>query len=719
MEVLAKWFVSAPGIVLLAVATLLGGAAVIYAMFFSRKSGNLGTPVPVRVVSSDPPPSPEPLPIRIGLTRSRAIIGRETEAEALGAALQSGGAVVLAGQGGVGKSSLARHYAGMLSAQYHGVVWTRAATRADVISGLMALGGALGMTRPDVPQLADGQAVLARVAESGRRWLFVYDNVESYADIKDLIPQGAHLIVTARGGEGWPGFAVQRPGVLRFDTVDAPAVQLLQAEAGRVGDAAAARVLAEALDGLPLALVMAGALIKTTGEGYAVYAGRLAEVLAHVPANEDYPTSVIGAVRLSYDALSADAKVIADLCAWWASEGLGPDLLTDAPGGHMWKLARKELPEPVQTLAADGARVRAGFLELAARSLLSKQDRAYAMHRMTALSLRVMQQGRPEEVGAAVALISAGYPGGEKNPVYSPQWPLCARLTPHVRAIWATGAAPKTAAVDSLLNQSGVYLRAIADYPGAAEMSAATLARAEARLPEADRNVAVALANHGLSLRRLGDLPAARELMERAAALHAAHRPGSADLAGSHDLLGSVLLAQGRAGQAGAFAQAVKQHQQALVLQRRLFGRSEAVAGALNNLGVVRSAQGRGAAAARLQGASLKIWRAVLPLGDARLGYGLMNTGAGWLKAGRADLAEPLLREALDLWQKEYAKQPQHPETRHAAGWLISCLLRRAAAGENRGRREMEARGLCAQYGFEFEAEKVTAMQYPYAPAEG
>ncbi len=655
------------------------------------------------------PPPPEPAAIRIGLVPGREIVGREQEAAALGVALGSGGKVVLAGQGGMGKSSLARHYAEAALAQYHGVVWTRAATRADVIGGLMAVGGALGMARPDVPQLADGQAVLARVAATGRRWLFVYDNVESFGDIKDLIPHGAHLIVTTRGAEGWQGFVVQRPGVLGFDSVDAPAVRLLQAEAGRAGDAVAARDLAQALGGLPLALVVAGALIRATGEGFAVYAGRLAEVLAHVPENEDYPTSVIGAVMLSYEALSADGRAIADLCAWWAAEGLGWDLLTAAPGGEWWESRRGEVPEAVQALAADAARVRAGFVELTGRSLLTHEGEAWAMHRMTALALRLQAGARPE---AAVALLAAAFPGV----TVSGNWPLCARLTPHVRAIWATGKAPQTDAMDALLNQSGVYLGAIADYPGAAEISKARLDRAEVRLPDADRRVAVALSNHGSSLRQLGDLAGARVLVERALALNVAHRPGSADLADTHDMLGRVLLDQGRAGLAGALVLAVRQNQQALVVRRRLFGRGEPVAQTLNNLGAVRSAQGRGAAAARLYGASLRIFRAVLPPRDARLGYGLLNTGSTWLKAGRADTAEPLLREALALWQGVYAGQPQHRNTRNAASWLVSCLLRRAAAGENRGLREMQARQLCDRYGFDFEECKVIAMQFPYAP---
>jgi tetratricopeptide (TPR) repeat protein len=664
-------------------------------------------------------PTQEPAPLRIGLRPGRDVIGRDAEMATLAAALLTGGKVVLAGQGGLGKSTLARHYAEVRGAQYHGIVWTRAATRAEVIGGLMAVGGALGMVVPAVPQLADAQAVLARMVETGKRWLVIYDNVDNFADIKDLIPQKADLIVTTRGGEGWPGFALQKPGALAFDRDDAVAVLVLQAAAGRQGDAAAARDLAEALGGLPLALVVAGALIKATGEGYAVYAGRLAEVLAHVPANEDYPTSVIGAVTLSYDVLGADAKVIADLCAWWAADGLVPGLLTDAPLGEWWTEQCGDVPDGVQSLAADPARVRAGFVELTARSLLSKEVDGWAMHRMTALPLRVMQAGRGEMAVAAAALLNAVYPEGEKSPAFSPQWPICARLTPHVQAIWATGAAPKTAAMGTLLNQSAVYLDQIADYPGGAEMAAAALSLAEALLPETDRKVAVALANHGLALMRLGDLDGAASQLERAVALDEVSQPVSEDMADHCDMLGGVLMRQARAGKPEVLALAARRAQKALALRRHLLGRGEALAQSLNNMGAVRNLQDRAAAASRLYAASLRINRAVLPPGDARLGYGLMNTGASRLRGGQADLAEPLLREALELRQQVYAGQPQHPEARGAARWLILCLLQRAAAGENRGLREMEARGLCERYGFEFDEMKVEAMRYPYVPVAG
>ena len=109
---------------------------------------------------------------------------------------------VLKGQGGFGKSTLARHYAQRHGAEYHGGVWTHAGTRQAVIDGLMALNIPLDLEVPARPQMQHAQAVVAKVAASGKAWLFIYDNVEAFDDINDLIPHGAHVIVTTRQGAG-------------------------------------------------------------------------------------------------------------------------------------------------------------------------------------------------------------------------------------------------------------------------------------------------------------------------------------------------------------------------------------------------------------------------------------------------------------------------------------------------------------------------------------
>jgi hypothetical protein len=87
-----------------------------------------------------------------------------------------------------------------------------------------------------------------------------------------------------------------------------------------------------------------------------------------------------------------------------------------------------------------------------------------------------------------------------------------------------------------------------------------------------------------------------------------------------------------------------------------------------------------------------------------------------WLKAGHADEAEDLLKQALHIRQETYHDVPLHPDRRNAAGWLISCLLVRAAAGENRGHREMQARQLADQYGVDLDERVAIAAQIPYDP---
>ncbi|MFN3144028.1 MAG: NB-ARC domain-containing protein [Paracoccaceae bacterium] len=461
----------------------------------------------------------------IGVPTGWRVVGREVDlVELYGKLAESGGVqvtnsgAILAGQGGIGKSTLARAYAEEYRDDYAGVLWLTAGTRQAVIDGLMGLCGPLGLAVPEAAKEADAQAVLAKLAARGDRWLVIYDNVEGYDDFKGLEPRGAHLIVTTRQGTGWPGFAVMKADVLKFDTEDGAAVRLLMEAAERTEDAAGARALAEVLGGLPLALVMAGRLIAREGGGFDDYRRDVSAIIARAPRNEDYPTSVIGAVRLSYARLSENARLVADLFAWWAAEGLAARLIADAPGGEWWEADKGDVPAAVQALAGDAAAVRAAMAELADRSLIAGPSVDAAMHRMTAAALRAMQ-GDDAMARAAAALLDAVYPGGGKSPAHSPQWPECRRLTPHVRAVWETGAAPATAAMDTLLNQAAIYLGRIADFPGALEMARGSLMLKQARLPEEDRDIALGHGTLGMALMEMGDLPGALAELDRAEAL--------------------------------------------------------------------------------------------------------------------------------------------------------------------------------------------------------
>ncbi|WP_179141888.1 tetratricopeptide repeat protein [Salibaculum halophilum] len=631
------------------------------------------------------------------------------------AAIVNPGAV-LQGQGGVGKTTLARHYAEVYAKRYTGIVWATAETEGALAEALAGLAPHLGVTLDNLTLVQQGQAVIAAMGQDGRDWLAIYDNAPDYATIQNLVPPG-HLIVTTRAATGWAGFAAVQAHALDYDTEDSAAVRVLMEAAGRRDDAAGARDLAAALGGLPLALVVAGALIRTEGYAFATYQTRITEVIAQAPKNDAYPDSVIGAVKLSHDSLGADARAVAGVLAHWAPEGLTPDLLTGAPDGAQWDAVKQDVSDETGALVSDPARVAAAFQALVDASLLARPGRAdggHTMHRMTAAALRALQA----EDGAArtaTELLAAVYPYDVQD---SANWPLCRRLTPHVRALWATGVAPRGDALGFLLNQAGLFVNAIADYEGGLDLAKAGVELARALYGADHPNFAAA--RHNLALHRLNanDRAGAVAEMRVAVDLKETHQPGSATLAASYDQLGHILHAMAQAGQRDHLPEAIKMTQRGLALRRRLHGRwAEPVAASLNNLGALRRTQGRGGAAARLYAAALAIDRKTLPTGDTRIAIGAMNTGAEWLRAGRADAAEALLQEAVDIRRRAFEAEPDHPDLRTSAGWLISCLLVRAAAGQDTTRCQKEARALADEFGLDWAERQATARHYPQPPA--
>jgi len=255
------------GSALLAFATLIGGIAVILLWGATMLSWICGLWAWLRAARLPPPP---PRRIEIGtLSTGRTVIGREADVTDLHKLLTAGAkvalinsGVVLKGQGGVGKSALARRYAEVHGTSYHAVFWSAAGSRQALVEGLC---GVLGLTIPDQATKTHAKAAKDAIQMTGLPWLVVLDNIEARAEIEGLVPSGAHVIVTTRAGEGWAGWQVRQTDALAFDRDDSAAVLLLMQTAGRNTDATAARRLAEVLGGLPLGLVVMGSLIAAHG----------------------------------------------------------------------------------------------------------------------------------------------------------------------------------------------------------------------------------------------------------------------------------------------------------------------------------------------------------------------------------------------------------------------------------------------------------------------
>ncbi|MFD5827900.1 BTAD domain-containing putative transcriptional regulator [Lentzea sp. NPDC060358] len=216
--------------------------------------------------------------------------GRAAELAALDRAPH--GVVVITGTGGVGKTSLAVHWAhraaerfpdGQLYVNLHGFGPSGAAVSPG--DALLRFLSALDVPRAKVPHDLAGQSALLRDALAGKRVLMVLDNATDTDQVEPLLPRtpGTHVVITSRT-ELKPEHAHSVPlGLLPPEDARA----LLAARIGH--DRASAEP--EAVDTvvrrcarLPLALAVAGARAATQPE---FPLAALAEELADLDAFAD------------------------------------------------------------------------------------------------------------------------------------------------------------------------------------------------------------------------------------------------------------------------------------------------------------------------------------------------------------------------------------------------------------------------------------------------
>jgi tetratricopeptide (TPR) repeat protein len=259
----------------------------------------------------------------------RFFTGREPELQQLDALLDQvadgGGTVVisaLTGGGGVGKTTLAVHWAHQVADRFpDGQLYVNLrgfdpasppATPAEAVRGFL---DAFGISADRMPVTEAGQAGLYRSLIAGRRMVVVLDNACEPAQVRPLLPASPGCLVLITSRSALTGLATADGATrIALDLLDAEtAARLLAARLGRerlVAEPNAAARLIGLCSGLPLALAITAARAAASADlPIEVLAAQMAGEQARLDALDtgEEATSARAVFSWSYQRLPAPA----------------------------------------------------------------------------------------------------------------------------------------------------------------------------------------------------------------------------------------------------------------------------------------------------------------------------------------------------------------------------------------------------------------------------
>jgi tetratricopeptide (TPR) repeat protein len=333
--------------------------------------------------------------------------------------------LVLRGIGGVGKTQLTVEFAYRYAGDYDLIWWVPAEEPVQARAALAALAERLDLPRStDLNQTA--RVTLDALESSELRWLLIFDNAESAAELRSVLPAGGDVIVTTRS-LGWSRFA----SVVEVDVFDRPeSIELLRRRGRGIGVDDADR-LAARLGDLPLALEQVAAVQSATGMSVSDYlrlfAEHVGDLLSTSPPPE-YPTSVATFVNLAIDSLRGHAPAAVQLLELFAF--LGPEPVPVS----LFRAGRGADIDPPLGRAVH----QFDFIERVVEQLVSygvarlePQGERIQVHRLVRAVLRErLDRESAERIRATThRLLGAANPGSPEDPR---TWTLHAEIGPHL-----------------------------------------------------------------------------------------------------------------------------------------------------------------------------------------------------------------------------------------------------------------------------------------------
>lgn len=547
------------------------------------------------------------------------------------------------GLGGVGKSTLARRWAHLHSAELSLGWWVRGEHPGTFEEDLLGLGRALGLLDAnaaieDRPAALDSirawlrsPTPLARVAAGQKRWLLIIDNAGDPASID--LPVGPGTVVVTSRDRRWE----RSVAGFKVDVLSALASRhLLQAGLAGPGNADAdADALAAKLGHLPLALAQAHAWCHENGQPLARCLARLETPSSSVlrfPAGTGEAT-VASTWSLLVDGLAPTSRALLEVLAFFGSE----DIPVESLFVEGLEKSVAGLSTELVSLCGNPDALDLALQPLHRMCLVERRGDRLDIHRLVQRVTResLSEEGQKERLREAQVLLLRGMP----EPQDPAGWPLWRRLVGHAEVL-AVGEEPP---VDDVLGKLATFFWTQAEYVAARRSGEGALAVTERRLGPDDLVTAMRLNNLAVTLSALGDHVAARVLKERALTItERTLGPHHPDTGAALYNLGVTLVRQGQPGAA-----------------RPLMERALAIAERANGPNHPNTARSLGGLATTLG-----------QLGD--------HQGA-----------RALHERALSVLERSVG--PDHPSTSIQLGSLAQTL---SALGDQRGARSLQERAL-------------------------
>ncbi|MFE9611753.1 FxSxx-COOH system tetratricopeptide repeat protein [Streptomyces sp. NPDC006012] len=635
------------------------------------------------------PPGLDDLPVRPG-----TFVGRTRELDRLDAALAAPGQVVVQavhGLGGIGKSTVAAHWAATRARGHAPIRWITADSSTGVEQGLAGLASALQPALAhalSVEQLAE-RAVQWLATHTG--WLIILDNVNDPADIAPLIARapGGRFLITSRLANAW----TDEVTLIRLDVLQ-PAESLALFTRITTGphpgrDLDGAADLCDELGHLPLAIEQAAAYLAQNP--FATPRGYL-HLLAQSPADMYRQGSVTTPAErtiariwnITLDRIATQRPDAADLLrtlAWYAPENI---------------------PATLADLFADAATSTSAIGVLNAYNMITADGAAHALavHRLVQSVARTPD---PDDHHRTPELIDQARNRATNRLAHildttgsdPANWPTWRTLLPHIDALADhTAMNTDTIATAFVLNQAGTFLdgqglsdRAIAYFERSitsgeregAHVAVVLLCRKNlAAAYQSAGRLDEAIALHEQNLQDAEQAPAADDLdllgfrnglaaayqsagrLDEAIALHeqnlqdaeqapAADRPRDPDLLTIRNNLANAYHSAGRVDEAIALHERNLQD-----AEQTLDADDSRFLAVRNNLAGVYVLTGRGAQAIPLQERDLEVTERVLGLAHRDTLNTRDNLASTYAMTGNAAKAVELCEQSLHHAEQEH-----------------------------------------------------------------